>query len=111
MSTAPAAAVGRIVHYKLSEQDAEAINRRRSDRLAYQSNPYNDPRVAYKPTGFQVHHGNPAAAGDVLPMLIVRVWNDEVVNGQVFLDGNDSLWVTSVPSGDGQRRWTWPPRV
>lgn len=112
MSTpTPVPTIGRIVHYMLSEADAENINRRRADRLAYQANPYNDPRVAQKPTGFQVHHGNPATPGDVLPMLIVRVWNEDVVNGQVFLDGNDTLWVTSVSSGDGKRRWAYPPRV
>lgn len=114
MSDLPIPTLGRIVHYTLSESDAEAINRRRADRLAYQANPYNDPRIAQKPTGFQVHTGNPVAAGDVFPMVIVRVWGtrpDSVVNGKVLLDGNDDLWVTSVGHGDGERRWIWPPRV
>lgn len=109
----PVPSIGRIVHYTLSEADAEAINRRREDAVLYAANPYNPPRVAKKPTGFQVHRGNPAHEGDVLPMLIVRVWGsspDSVVNGQVFLDGNDTLWVTSVPRGEGNRRWAWPTR-
>lgn len=113
MSTTPIPTIGRIVHYTLSESDAEAINRRRDDRIAYQANPYNDERVSKKPTGFQVHHGNKAHEGDVLPMIIVRVWGtqpDSAVNGQVFLDGNDTLWVTSVVVGEGPRRFAWPTR-
>ena len=35
MSITPIPTVGRIVHYTLSESDAEAINRRRDDRIAY----------------------------------------------------------------------------
>lgn len=109
----PVPTVGRIVLYMLSESDAKAINRRRADRLAYQANPYNDPRIAKKPTGFQVHAGNPVNAGDVLPMLIVKTWGntpESPVNGQVFLDGNDTLWVTSVTAGEGARRFAWSTR-
>lgn len=114
MSDLPIPSIGRIVHYTLSESDAEAINRRREDAILYRRNPYNPARVALKPTGFQVHTGNKVKAGDVFPMVIVRVWGtkpDSVVNGKVLLDGNDDLWVTSVGPGDGERRWIWPPRV
>lgn len=103
----PVPSVGRIVHYTLTEADAEAINRRRADA----ANSLAQHREAAD--GTQVHAGNRAKEGDVLPMLIVRVWNEVpgTVNGQVFLDGNDTLWVTSVTPGDGPRRWAWPPRV
>lgn len=33
------------------------------------------------------------------------------VNGQAFLDGNDTLWVTSAPQGDGNGFWDWPEVV
>jgi hypothetical protein len=104
--------IGRIVHYKLSEADAEQINRRREDAEA------NRVKVSrgFAPavTGSQKHIGNRAEAGQVYPMLIVRTWGstpESVVNGQVFLDGNDTLWVTSVGQGEGERRWVVPPRV
>ncbi|KKL11892.1 hypothetical protein LCGC14_2541240, partial [marine sediment metagenome] len=29
----------------------------------------------------------------------------------VFLDGNDSLWATSVMRGQSLGNWDWPPRV
>jgi len=107
---------GRIVQYCLSEEDAKAVNRRREDAINYRQNPYNPERVAVKPTGFQIHTGNQAHAGDVFPMLIVKAWGstpESSVNGQVFLDGNDTLWVTSVAVADKNaesqpRRFTWP---
>jgi len=108
--------IGRIVHYTLSGADAEQINRRRDDaerwRLAQRKRTLDgaSPEV----TGSQKHIGNRAEAGQVYPMLIVRTWGstpESVVNGQVFLDGNDVLWVTSVGQGDGERRWVVPPRV
>lgn len=55
--------------------------------------------------------GNQPQAGQVCPMLIVRAWGDtpaSSVNGQVFLDGDDTLWVTSRSAGDGAGHFTWP---
>lgn len=100
--------VGRIVHYRLSEHDALAITQRRDDARR--------SRIAHDKTGAVVHVGNPVKAGDVYPMLITRIWAEEptettAVQGQVFLDGNDNLWVTSVQQGDGERQWSAPPRV
>lgn len=95
---------GRIVHYQLSESDAATVNQRRADASA--GNPPFDPI------------GNTARAGDVLPMLIVKAWGSgdnltetTSVNGQVFLDGNDTLWVTSRCQGHGPSQWFKPPRV
>lgn len=54
------------------------------------------------------------------PAFIVRVWNDELVNLQVFVDGtndyadyNGSVWATSVHYSDVHevRTWHWPERV
>ncbi len=82
--------IGRIVHYTLNEQDASRIK---------------DIR------GFGSVVGNVPEAGQVLPMLIVRTWGDtpeSPVNGQVFLDGNDVLWVTSRLVGEGPGHFAWP---
>lgn len=97
--------IGRIVHYKLSAHDAEAINRRRAEVGA--APPAN--------TGFQAHVGNTAQAGQVFPATIVRVFDPEGDTGtsnlQVSLDGNDVYWATSRKAGDEEGAWSWPPRA
>lgn len=85
--------IGRIVHYRLTEQDALAIEHRRAEQP------------------LTVGQSNAAHAGDVYPAIVVRCWDDDVVNLQVFLDGPDSYWRTSAQHGDEQGRWFWPPRV
>jgi hypothetical protein len=95
--------IGRIVHYTLTAEDAECVNRRRT------SPEQNRPRGT--------HVGNPAHAGQIVPLIITTVWVDEYgpgnygVNGQVLLDGNDSLWITSASQGDGEGQWHEPPRI
>lgn len=105
--------VGRIVHYKLSAADADSVNRRRTSGAAI-----HDRMQADKwPVGAQAHIGNGALEGDVLPLIIARVWPNEFgegipgVNGQVLLDGNDQFWVTSIKEGSDPGQWSWPPRV
>lgn len=93
--------VGRIVHYKLSEVDAEAINRRRDDFDT--ANP--------GATGFQAHIGNRAEAGQTFPATVVRTFGGDAVNLQVSLDGTDTYWATSRTPGDDPGQWCWPPRV
>ena len=92
--------IGRIVHYRLAVEDAIAINDRRHDYLTYrgQSTP-----------GAQPSMGNTVQSGEVVPAIVVRV-GDFGVNLQVFLDGNDTLWVTSVDEGEGDGTWSWPAR-
>ncbi|MEU0084886.1 hypothetical protein [Streptomyces sp. NPDC006274] len=105
---APTPAVGRIVHYRLSQHDSDAINRRRRDaELARKAG------GADRHTGYVVHVGNSASEGDIYPAVIVRVWNETTitVNVQVLLDGNDTYWATSRAEGDGPGRWSWPERV
>lgn len=116
--------VGRIVHYKLTETDAKAIEVQRQptyhESMPGLIGPGNTVTKSY------LYRGNVAKAGDIYPMLITRVWGDEetsCVNGQVFLDGNDCLWVTSVqqsipedalehsPGSLPERYWMFPPRV
>ena len=100
---------GRILHYKLSSTDVENISRRRKD--------YQQTEVPAWPKGAQAHVGNPVSVGDEVPLIVVRVFDDEYgpdvpgVNGQILLDGNDSLWVLSIPEGTKPGTWHWPERV
>lgn len=106
---------GRIVHYMLSDQDAEQINRRRT------TGPSIAERIGQDkwPLGAQAHIGNEARGGDVCPAMIVRVLSASDVgtsNLQVFLDGNDTFWATSrgqvvADSTDKKGLWFEPPRV
>lgn len=106
--------IGRIVHYTLTESDAQQIMRRRT------TGPAIAERIPSKewPVGAQAHIGNSVSAGDVFPMIIIRVWPGDVgnVNGQVLLDGTDALWVTTVgqvaaDSTDKQGLWFEAPRT
>lgn len=94
-----AATIGRIVHYNLSESDAEAIEDQR--------------------TGDSSNHGNPVKEGETYPAFVVRTSGDtpgSAVNLKVLLDGNDEIWVTSRtedPSEDEKAppspgTWRWP---
>lgn len=87
--------VGKIVLYQLTEEDAEAINRRRIDNIRNTNN---------WPAGAQAHIGNRVMAGDVYPAIIVRDWGD-LCNLQVFLDGNDSYWAMSKSEEDKPGSW------
>ena len=47
-------------------------------------------------------------------MIITRVFGRDpgsAVNGQVLLDGNDTLWVTSRTTVTGEGSYQWPERV
>ncbi|MBP8234474.1 MAG: hypothetical protein KAY22_19450 [Rhizorhabdus sp.] len=100
--------IGRIVLYRVSGQDAIAINQRRKDaqeKLAWHH--------ALR-SGAQVHVGNAVKEGDVYPLIITKVWGDSeksAFNGQLLLDGNDLFWVTSTSLGDRPRECFWPPRA
>ena len=87
--------VGKIVLYCLTEEDAQAINRRRIDTVQ---------GVENWPKGAQAHIGNRVMAEDVYPAMIVRDWGD-LCNLQVFLDGNDSYWAMSKGEGDEPGNW------
>ena len=106
MSQAPS--IGRIVHYTLSETDAAQINKRRSDARNLNGA---GVTLASQELGPQIHIGNPVESGQVLPAIIVGVWAVGSVQLQVFLDGNDTFWAASVSEGEGQRNWSWPPRI
>ena len=87
--------LGRIVHYTLTAAQAAEAKKQRGV------------------VGGAAVGQRTIEEGNVCPMIITAVWNAEngTVNGQAFLDGNDSLWVTSVDEGAGPGKWCWPPRV
>ena len=100
--------LGSVVIYRLTAADAEAINRLRTtdEKIA--------KRVAIENwcIGAQAHIGNKARASQEFPMMVVAISkgeNSTVVNGQVFLDGNDVLWVQGVSEGPRNGKWYWPP--
>ncbi len=106
--------IGRIVHYRLSTQDVEQINRRRTTgaSIAERINAVvaAEGKNITWPFGAQAHIGNEVKADDVFPMIITRVWGSDPsssVNGQVFLDGNDVFWATSRSVGDQPGTWVW----
>lgn len=76
--------IGWIVAYILSANDVDTITGRPSRR------------------------GNRVATGQTYPMIIVRVWDNGSVNGQVYLDGDDTYWATSVTVGDDPGHFVWP---
>ena len=96
--------IGRSVHYRVTAEEALATNKRREDARQ------NRDKMREERPGFQAHIGNMISEGEAVPMTITQVWPTNV-NGQAILDGNDSLWVTSVEEGDQPGQWQWPPRV
>lgn len=89
--------IGHIVHYRLTEADADAINHRRHP-------------LTVSPREPNCHIGNSVREGDAFPAVIVRIFDtsSDNVNLQVWLDGGDSHWATSRPQGDGPGAWKSP---
>jgi hypothetical protein len=85
--------IGKTVIYRLTASDVAQIALKRSQRVAV------DSALATAPgTPVSIRSGNVPAEGDVYPMIITRAWGEtysSCVNGQVLLDGDDTLWVTS----------------
>lgn len=104
--------IGRIVHYTLSAADADAINKRRADFVAFQHTLAGPIDPGHRgATGHVAHVGNHAQAGDVCPAMVVRTFGGPAANLQVQLDGTDTYWATSRSEGEGEGHWVWPPRV
>lgn len=98
--------IGRIVHFTVTEAQADAINKRRRDFHKHRA-----LDAQYADTGYVAHFGNEVRAGDVFPATIVRVFDVGSVNLQVQLDGTDTFWATSAAEGDQAGNWSWPPRA
>lgn len=105
--------IGRIVFYRLTQDDVDAIQRRRTNSALIAK----ALEAGNWPEGAQAHIGNPVNAGEIVPLMVTQVWPNEYgpdfhgINGQCLLDGNDSLWVTSIKEGEEPGTWHWPPRV
>lgn len=92
--------LGATVAYKLTEQDATRVNHNRAMARRY--------GWSGNVTGQLIHRGNQVSPGDVFPAIVVRVWpSGHEVNLQVFMDGTDALWATSVQEGDGSVDGQW----
>jgi hypothetical protein len=98
--------IGRIVHYRLSEEDVRHIMRRRTTPDAIRKRVIEDRW----PLGAQAHVGEPVEVGQVVPVLIVKTWSGDTISGRAFLDGSDELALHGVVSGDSLGTWFWPPR-
>lgn len=91
--------IGRIVLYKLYEEDVHRIKLQRMNNRSFK--------------------GSDVEPGEVYPAVVVKVWEgpDVCVNLHVHLNGNDAHWVPQVgnPNGDSGEiapgTWGWPPRV
>lgn len=114
---------GRIVHYTLSEADAERITqRRKANRLAesllaqlVKERADDRSRVGKVAEPWPEHarlhaEGNNVAEGDIVPVLVTAVWSPTCINGLAILDGDDPFWVTSASQGSGPHTWQWPTR-
>lgn len=54
--------------------------------------------------------GNAVTAGDVLPLVITKLWGsspEAAFNGTLLLDGNHTMWVTSTSIGTGEGKCAW----
>jgi hypothetical protein len=79
------AAFGQQVLYRLTVSDVHEIEMQRA--------------------AVEHYVGSPVEPGQTCQALITMVVGQDVVNLQVFLDGNDPLWATEVPKGNGQGEW------
>lgn len=100
--------IGRTVLYRLDSMDVDAIRKSRATAVA-----------ASEFGGFMRPVEVSETEGCDRPMVVVAC-NPVVrgpgvapmsVNGQVFLDGPDTLWVRGVTEGSGLAEWRWPEMV
>lgn len=88
----PPPTIGRIVSYRLTEDDARHITQQRAhDGVS----------------------GNFVTEGQEYPAVVVRTFPgnpDDACNLKVLLDGPDCYWATSRRQGDGPGTWAWPVR-
>jgi hypothetical protein len=97
--TPPAPRLGDVVLYRLTENDAADVERRRADWRT-------SPSARW---GYQAHVGNPVRAESVYAAVVVSVSGPSTVNLAVLLDGTDTLWAPSAGEGTGPGTWARPP--
>jgi len=104
----PKPSIGRMVHYALTEDEADEINARRTDAVRSE--------LVKRRPGHMAHVGNTVIEEQIVSMTITAVHDGEYVghyrvNGQCTLDGNDTLWVEGADLGNEAGRWNWPERI
>lgn len=99
--------IGRIVHYRLTADDAATINEQRYRAKQY----FGAGEDMNMSVGQQLHVGRHMVQGETCAMIVTAALGNARVNGQVILDGNDHLWCVSVSYGTANGCWSWPPRV
>ena len=101
-SSPPKAIPPFVVNYVMDKQCAEAINARRRAAMAEVRAKTSDRNARPAIEGNEVHEGT------IYPAIVVARWSALCVNLQVILDGNDSVWVTSVSEGEAPGNWFHP---
>ncbi len=91
--------------YTLTAADAAQINRRRTDGVSIRER----IDIGEWSVGAQAHIGQLASEGEIFPLMVVTYQGDHWVAGQVFLAGNDVLWVTDRTPGEGPGFWKVRP--
>lgn len=86
--------LGRIVNVRLSAHQVEAINERRNLHRAVGDDECNGVKE-----------------GQIVPAMVVAVWSHTCISVQMFLDGPDTQWATSLHLGNENGNWHWPARV
>jgi hypothetical protein len=91
----PPPSIGRIVRYVISPDDVKTLNFLISrDRF---------PLGLSRPS-----------AGDVLPLIITKTSDDvgDLINGQIILDGDGTLWRTNILGDESKTpgTWHWPEK-
>jgi hypothetical protein len=84
---------GRIVLYRLTDDDARHITQQRAHNGV---------------------NGNFVREGDCYPAVVVKTFPGnpaDVANLKVLLDGEDNLWATSRHHGADPGMWAWPERA
>lgn len=83
--------IGRIVQYMLDQDDVNAIN---------SLGPLDRERASKH------------ILGQVIPVLVTNCFGelneDTVINGQGFVDGNFTVWLTNRKQGNGPGYWRDP---
>jgi hypothetical protein len=107
--------VGRIVHYQMTSYDCTMLKEQRAS-LELKTDPKSIGGFSTKLAA----EGNGYKEGEIVAAVIVRTWGDSVessCNLQLLLDGNDSMWKTSVSQTSHPDnapefgRWSVPPRA
>ena len=72
--------LGAVVIYRVPQKVADEVNGLRT-------------------TAAHRHAGNKVHVGDELPLIVTKV-HEKSFNGQLLLDGNDTIWITGTHYGE-----------